>query len=59
MLTMRNTISVLFFQRKNANRMEEMQSVMARITINGKSAEINTGVKWKTRSNRPSKDGSN
>ena len=42
---MRNTISVLFFQRKNANRMEEMQSVMARITINGKSAEINTGVK--------------
>ena len=45
MLTMRNTFSVLFFQRKNANRMEEMQSVMARITINGKSAEINTGVK--------------
>ena len=42
---MRNTISVLFFQRKNANRMEEMQSVMARITINGKSAEINTGGK--------------
>jgi len=42
---MRNTFSVLFFQRKNANRMEDMQSVIARITINGKSAEINTGIK--------------
>ena len=42
---MRNTFSVLFFQRKNANRMEDMQSVLARITVNGKSTEINTGVK--------------
>lgn len=42
---MRNTFSILFFIKKNSSKMEYPQTIIARITVNGKSVEVNTGVK--------------
>lgn len=54
---MRHTFSLLFFQKKRQNGMDALHPILVRITVQGKSVEINTGQKcylwdWEQKSHR-------